>query len=181
MTSGRRRRLSLPADILPGEAYARRVLDRFVVVPASYVYLLREGEHGTEVLLQLRQSTGYMDGHWAAAAAGHVERGESALAAAAREAAEELGITGVELTFELTMHRTQGQAPIDERVDFFFSARTWTGEPRLMEPDKAADLAWFRLTDLPEQTVPHERLALQHLGRGTGYLAVGFGGAAGLA
>ena len=49
--------------------------DRFVVVPASYVYLLREADGATEVLLQLRQGTPYMDGHWAAAAAGHVERG----------------------------------------------------------------------------------------------------------
>ena len=46
----------------------------------------------TEVLLQLRQNTGYMDGHWAAAAAGHVERGETAYDAAQREAAEELDI-----------------------------------------------------------------------------------------
>lgn len=151
--------------------------DRFVVVPASYVYLLRDGEHGTEVLLQLRQGTGYMDGHWAAAAAGHVERGETAFQAAIREAAEELGVTDVGLAFELTMHRTQGAEPIDERVDFFFSARTWSGEPRLMEPDKAAELAWFPLTELPEPTVAHERLALRELGCGTGYLAVGFAGA----
>ena len=38
---------------------------------------------GDEVLLQLRQNTGYMDDHWAAAAAGHVERGETAYDAAA--------------------------------------------------------------------------------------------------
>lgn len=150
------------------------MFDRFVVVPASYLYLLREGERGTEVLLQLREGTGYMDGHWAAAAAGHIERGESAVDAAAREAAEELGITEVALDFELTMHRTQGRAPIDERVDFFFSARTWSGDPRLMEPDKAAELAWFPLTALPEPTVPHERVALAHLGAGAGYLALGF-------
>lgn len=148
--------------------------DRFAVVPASYVYLLREGPQGTEVLLQLRQRTGYMDAHWAAAAAGHVERGETAVAAAHREAAEELGITAVDLTFELTMQRTQGDLPIDERVDFFFSARHWAGEPRLMEPEKAADLAWFPLVALPQPTVPHERLAIEHLGTTTRYLATGF-------
>ena len=89
-----------------------------MVVPASYVYLLREADGGaTEVLLQLRQGTPYMDGHWAAAAAGHVERGETAYDAARREAAEELGLTGVDLEFEFTMHRTRGGEAIDERVD----------------------------------------------------------------
>src|SRR5699024_1563687 len=62
---------------------------RFAVVPAAYVYLRR----GDDVLLQRRQNTGYMDGTWAAAAAGHVELGETAAAAGAREAAEELDIT----------------------------------------------------------------------------------------
>ena len=148
--------------------------DRFVVVPASYLYLLRDGEQGTEVLLQLREGTGYMDGFWAAAAAGHVERGETATAAAAREAAEELGISAVDLTFELTMQRTARAAAVDERVDFFFSARTWSGEPALMEPDKAAELRWFPLTALPEATVPHERVAIAHLGGDTRFLALGF-------
>jgi len=150
------------------------VPDRFVVVPASYLYLLRDGEQGTEVLLQLREGTGYMDGFWAAAAAGHVERGETATAAAAREAAEELGISAVDLTFELTMQRTARAAAVDERVDFFFSARTWSGEPALMEPDKAAELRWFPLTALPEATVPHERVAIAHLGADTRFLALGF-------
>ena len=56
-------------------------------MPAAYVFLLRPGADGDEVLLQLRQNTGYMDDHWAAAAAGHVERGETAYDAARREAA----------------------------------------------------------------------------------------------
>ncbi len=149
--------------------------DRFVVVPAAYLYLLRDaGNGGTQVLLQRRRNTGYMDGRWAAAAAGHVERGETAFDAGRREAAEELGITVVDLSFELTMHRTQGDQPIDERVDFFFSARTWHGEPRLAEPDKADALEWFDLRDLPPSTVPHERVALEHLGSGVGYVALGF-------
>ena len=46
------------------------------------------------MLLQLRQNTGFMDGHWAAAAAGHVEKGETAYDAARREAAEEIGVDG---------------------------------------------------------------------------------------
>ena len=41
-------------------------MTRYSLIPASYVYLLRDGA----VLLQLRQNTGYMDGYWAAGAAG---------------------------------------------------------------------------------------------------------------
>ena len=89
--------------------------DRFVLVPASYVYLLREGDAGTEVLLQLRQGTPYMDGHWAAAAAGHVERGETAYDAARREALEELGVTDVALEMAFTMQRTQHADALVER------------------------------------------------------------------
>ncbi len=137
---------------------------RFQVVPAAYVLLLR----GSEVLLQLRQNTGYRDGHWATAAAGHVEQGESVLAAAAREAAEEIGVVPAELVPLTTMHRTHANGrAIDERVDFFFTCRAWTGEPRLLEPAKSADLRWFPLERLPEPVVPHERFALVGLRAGT--------------
>ena len=148
--------------------------DRFAVVPASYAYLLREGDGGAEVLLQQRGAVPYMGGHWAAAAAGHVERGETAHDAARREAYEELGLDGVDLRFEFTMQRTRHADAIDERVDFFFTTRRWSGEPRIVEPDKCADLGWFPLADLPEPLVPHEAYALAHLGGSDRYLTFGF-------
>ena len=155
------------------------MVDRFVVVPASYVFLLREGdgEGGTEVLLQLRQNTGYMDDHWAAAAAGHVERGETAYDAARREAREEIGVDDLELTFLTTMQRTRHDLPIDERVDFFFSATSWSGEPRIVEPRKCADLRWWPLAGLPDELVAHEREVLHGLRGGElpGYSTYGFG------
>ncbi len=130
--------------------------ERFVVVPAAYVFLLRHGANGTDVLLQLRQNTGYMDGYWAAAAAGHVEKGETAYDAAHREAREELDIGDLHLSFVTTMQRTRGGEPIDERVDFFFTAWSWSGDPRIVEPAKCAELAWFPLDALPDPVVPHE-------------------------
>ncbi len=145
---------------------------RFTVVPASYVLLLREapspeGGTVTEVLLQLRQNTGYMDAHWASAAAGHVERGETAEDAARREALEEIGVDDLDLTFATAMQRTAHDLPIDERIDFFFTARSWTGEPRIVEPTKCADLQWFALTALPTPVVPHEAVVLAALQAGT--------------
>ena len=148
--------------------------DRFALVPASYVYLLRDGVSGTEVLLQQRGPVPYMPGHWAAAAAGHVERGETAYDAACREALEELGITDVALEFAFTMQRTQHAGAIEERVDWFFTARSWVGEPRVVEPEKCAGIGWFPLDDLPSPTVPHEAHALAHLSSGVGYLTFGW-------
>ncbi len=149
---------------------------RFVVVPAAYVFLLRDGVAGPEVLLQLRQNTGYMDDHWAAAADGHVERGETAYAAARREALEELAVTDVDLRFVTAMQRTRHDQAIDERIDFFFTARTWTGEPRIVETEKAAELRWCPLDALPDPVVPHERAVLEGLRTGTteAYTTFGF-------
>lgn len=146
----------------------------FSLVPASYVYLLRGSGPDTEVLLQLRQGTPYMSGHWAAAAAGHVERGETAWDAARREALEELGVGDVALEFAFTMQRTAHADAIDERVDWFFTARSWGGEPRIMEPEKCAAIDWFPLAALPEPTVPHEAYALSQLGSGAAYLTFGW-------
>lgn len=146
----------------------------FALVPASYVYLLREGGTGTEVLLQRRGPVPYMPGHWAAAAAGHVEPGETAYDAARREAVEELGITDLDLEFAFTMQRTRFGPAIEERVDWFFTARSWAGEPSIVEEDKASALGWFPLTALPEPMVPHEAHALAHLGSGVGYLTFGW-------
>ena len=151
-------------------------LDRFVVVPASYVFLLRDGVTGPEVLLQLRQNTGYMDDHWAAAAAGHVEKGETAYDAARREAVEEIAVTHLDLAFVTAMQRTRGGEPIDERIDFFFTARSWSGEPRIVEPHKCAELRWCALGALPDPVVPHERSVLDALRAGTttAYSTFGF-------
>ncbi|HIZ35343.1 MAG TPA: NUDIX domain-containing protein [Candidatus Ruania gallistercoris] len=143
---------------------------RFQVVPAAYVICCREGAAGTEILLQLRRNTGYMDGHWACAAAGHVEAGESVLEAAVREAQEEIGITisPTDLTALTAMHRTHRNGrPVDERIDLFFTCRTWQGEARTMEPEKSEGLDWYSLTALPEPVVPHELVVLEALRTGT--------------
>ena len=152
------------------------MIDRFVVVPAAYVFLTRGRGNDTEVLLQLRQNTGYMDGHWAAAAAGHVERGETAIDAAHREAAEEIAVGDLELEFVTSMQRTRHDLPIDERIDFFFVSRSWSGEPRIVEPEKCAELRWCRLDSLPDPVVPHELAVLNALRSGTvtAYSTFGF-------
>ena len=149
-------------------------VERFQVVPAAYLFLRR----GSDVLLQLREGTGFMDGHWAAAAAGHVEADESVFDAIIREAREELGIevAPADLTAVTALQRTQGNhQAIDERVDFFFECRTWKGEPELQEPEKAADLGWFSLNALPHPVVPHEKYVLDLIEGGNPPAIVSFG------
>ncbi len=151
--------------------------ERFTVVPAAYVVFLRDAHGVREVLLQLRRGTGYMDDHWACAAAGHVEVGETVHAAATREAAEEIGVTAVTLSPLTAVQRTNGTGlAIDERVDYFFTCGAWSGEPRVVEADKCADLRWFPLEALPDPVVPHELAVITGLREGTlpPFLSFGF-------
>ncbi len=151
------------------DRYDVDVSTRFRVVPAAYLLLLRPGSDGEEILVHLRQGTGYYDAHWALVA-GHVEDGESVFAAAAREAAEETGVTvAVDDVEPLTaMHRTlRGGGAIEQRVDFFFAARRWRGDPRVIEVDKAAEMSWFAVSALPRPLVPHEAAVLAGYDRGS--------------
>ncbi|MGX6512534.1 NUDIX domain-containing protein [Rhodococcus sp. SJ-2] len=143
---------------------------RFQVVPAVYVLFRREYCGREQVLLQLREGTGYLDGYWAHAAAGHVERGESLFDAGVRECAEELGIAvdAADFVALTTLHRQElpGLSYKDHRVDFFVECRRWSSEPRLMEPEKAAALRWFDVDELPTPMVPHEEFVLAALRAG---------------
>lgn len=151
---------AVSAPTSANDSYSEDDHERFSLVPASYLYLRREGQ----VLLQLRQGTGYRDGFWACAAAGHVEEAESAVDAAVREAREELGV-GVarEDVRPLTvLHRGEPGGPaVEQRVDFMFEVTRWTGTPSIQEPEKAAELGWFPFVALPEPLVPHEAAVLR--------------------
>lgn len=148
--------------------------ERFQVVPAAYLYLLG----GQEVLLQQRCRTGYMDGFWVAGAAGHVELHETAAACAVREAVEELGVVvdAADLEPVTVMQRTDGTAdPVEQRVDWFFTCRLWTGEPRLVEESKCSAVAWHSLHSLPAMIPQYERMVLETIFSGKGPLFSAYG------
>ncbi len=120
---------------------------------AVFPILLRSGPHGQEVLLHLRQNTGYMDGHWDFAGSGHVDENETARQAVARECREELGIMQwTPPTRSLSTCATGSPAATAAPITTCASRSGATaGEPAVMEPEKNAGLHWFPVTDaLPE-------------------------------
>ena len=120
-----------------------------------HLFFFREDQ----ILLLRRFNTGFRDGEYSVPA-GHLDGGETVMAAAAREANEEVGIEieAGDMTFSTVMHRIED----DERVDFFVHVRKWQGEPFNAEPDKCDDLRWANVDQLPANTVPYVRQALEN-------------------
>jgi len=116
-----------------------------------------------KILLSRRFNTGYRDGEYSVPA-GHLDGNETVRAAAAREAAEEVGvqIEKDDILFSSVMHRNEG----DERVDFFLHVLAWRGEPLNNEPNKCDDLYWEHVDSLPANIIPYVRRAIQNHRKG---------------
>ena len=112
-----------------------------------------------QILLLRRYNTGFRDGEYSVPA-GHLDGGETVIAAAAREAEEEIGvqIEARDTIFSSVMHRIEG----DERVDFFLHVHKWQGEPFNAEPEKCDDLRWVDMNQLPLNTIPYVRRAIEN-------------------
>ncbi|MFZ3031943.1 MAG: NUDIX domain-containing protein [Candidatus Moraniibacteriota bacterium] len=124
---------------------------------ASYILFLRDGK----VLLSRRYQTGFEDGNYSLPA-GHTEPGETFTTALIREIQEETGVTLTpeNVTVSHIMHRHSQY----ERsyVDVFYTAKNWTGTPENKEPEKCDDLSWFPIDNLPENTLPYVRKAIEN-------------------
>ncbi|MCL5610934.1 MAG: NUDIX domain-containing protein [Chloroflexi bacterium] len=120
-----------------------------------HLFFFREDQ----VLLIRRFNTGFRDGEYSVPA-GHLDGDETVMAAAAREAQEEIGvqIEAEHLIFSSVMHRLDGE----ERVDFFVRVTSWPREPFNNEPDKCDDLRWAAIDSLPQNTIPYIRRAIQN-------------------
>jgi 8-oxo-dGTP diphosphatase len=142
-------------------------MPRFTLVPEAHLLLFRD----SKVLLLRRHNTGYEDGNYSVVA-GHIDGGETARAAMAREAWEEAGlrIAPADLQMCHVMHRRA----TDERVSFFFTTPHWGGEPHNREPDKCSELGWFAIDSLPDNLIPYVRQAIKQVMREEMYSEFGW-------
>lgn len=133
--------------------------DRHQIIPAVYLVLME----ANRLLMIRRAGTGYMDGYYSLVA-GHLDGGEPLTRAIAREAKEEIGVTIAEEALRLihVVHTPPepGDAPGQERIDFYFKATGFFGTIRNCEPHKCDDIAWFDADRLPESIVPRVAVAL---------------------
>lgn len=125
----------------PGQDYVFDTKhDRYPL--AVHVFLVQQGK----ILLMRRAGSGYADGQLGLPA-GHVDLGETPTACAVRELAEELDIHLA--LAELRPAGTMFRRSLEPRVDVFFTASAWTGQPRIREPHKCTELVWADPNDLP--------------------------------
>jgi 8-oxo-dGTP pyrophosphatase MutT (NUDIX family) len=133
-------------------------------VPSVYIILRRD----EKTAFLLRTNTDFMNGKYCLPS-GHAEGLESFKQAAVREAEEEAGVivTPAQLHHIHTMHRYCGD---HIRVDVFFEAADWQGEPVNNEPESHGELAWFEAANLPfDKIVDWQGAALKSIQRGETY------------
>lgn len=141
--------------------------DKFKLIPAVHLLLISN----KKILLLRRFNTGYEDGKYSVVA-GHVDGNETAMTAMSREAFEEAGIKidRKDLEFAHVMHRMSNE----ERIDLFFTAKAWKGNPVNKEPDKCDELSWFTLDNLPGNIIPYVAYAIDCYGKGIEYSEFGW-------
>jgi 8-oxo-dGTP diphosphatase len=110
------------------------------------VYVMVWNLTGKLLVLQ-RKDTGWEDGKWTVPS-GHVEPGESVLAAAARELEEETGLAAPPLPARAVRHVSL--RPDAGYTDFLIDAGTTSEVPGNTEPHACSDLRWVTaITDVP--------------------------------
>ena len=138
-------------------------------VPSVYIILRQENK----VVFLKRTNTDFMNGKYTLPA-GHVEGLETYREAAVRETAEEVGVAIKEddLQHVHTMERHCGD---HVRIDVFFEAQKWRGEPVNNEPDMHGELAWFDAEALPnDMLMDFQASALSSIAQGETYSEFGW-------
>lgn len=139
---------------------------------AVHLLLIRDNK----ILLLRRYNTGYEDGNYSVVA-GHMTGNENVFQAMQREAIEEAGIS-IKIedlqAVQVMNRRKPPEEGYEERIDYFFTAKNWEGEIRIMEPDKCDQLEWFDLDNLPHNMVPYVRQGIEYYNEGIPFTIYGW-------
>lgn len=148
---------------------------RFLTPSAAIVMLLRANGGKTEVLLQRRKNTGFMDGKWDLSCSGHVEHGENMTQAAVREANEELGvvISPDKMKFFVLIHKRDEECDLTY-FNAYFACEKFLGEPKICEIEKCSELKWFDLDNLPDDLIDDRKQAVKAYKNGKHYIEYGW-------
>lgn len=116
------------------------------------------------VLLVKRINTDWASGQWNFPG-GLLEENETLIAAAAREAHEEVGviITQTDLQLVHVMQVQKNESHTKDIIGFYFLATKWEGAPINNEPHRHSEISWFAIDALPEQITDHAKQALYGL------------------
>jgi 8-oxo-dGTP diphosphatase len=151
--------------------------ERFKITPASYLIILN---NKNEILLGLRQNTGYRDGEYAIPA-GHVEEGESFTECLAREIQEEINLSidikklrPVHIMHRLEELSEESDKSQRQRIDVFYILQEWSGEIKNNEPHKCVHLKWFPINNLPANIFPYTKFAIEQYRKGIMFSEYGF-------
>ncbi|MFE7709235.1 NUDIX domain-containing protein [Streptomyces sp. NPDC057486] len=139
------------------------------------VHLYLEDNNG-RILLGLRHPDSAYAGNTWHFLAGHCER-EEAVSCLVREAQEEAGLIiepgDVELVHLVHLVDSPSARP---RIGLVFRARTWSGTPAVLEPDRCVEWRWWNPKDLPAVVVPYTRQAIDGVLAGRLYSQMGWDG-----
>ncbi|MGW6202312.1 NUDIX hydrolase [Streptomyces sp. NPDC055089] len=137
------------------------------------VHLHLQDEQGRILLGRRHPRSAFGPNEWHYLA-GHCER-EAAVNCLVREAREEAGLVvepdDVELV-HVVHHVDSPEAPA--RIGLVFRARTWSGTPQILEPDRCVEWRWFSPDDLPAAVVPYARMAIDGTLAGRAYTQTGW-------
>lgn len=141
--------------------------EKFKIPTASHLFLTKDNE----ILLHLRKNSSFENMY--GIVAGHLNGGESAIDCIIREAREEAGIDIKREDIKIATV-SHSNANNNEYVQFFFFCNKWSGDIKNMEPEKCAELVFFPINDLPENTVPYVRKAIESAFNNVSYFELGW-------
>lgn len=137
-------------------------------IPAALIFFRRQNKDGqNEYLLHQRQNTGFDDGKYSTAG-GHLEKGETYITAAIREAKEETGLKiGAE---NLEPAHLIFRIKKDEvRPELGIVCEKWIGAPKNNEPHKHSNWEWHAANRLPSKMSDYVRQSIECIEKGIFY------------